>query len=600
MGNLSVCLCLHNNVTKLYTSITCKKHHSVMALQSTLFFLVVLSILSEALSFRNNSTCPTWMYRSDRECTCGSSLINIIICDNHTQEVSILDSFCLTSSGAGSDPQKAVVGSCLYGQNQELEAQWNGAPQYIEVNSNITKQDQDLCEPLNRQGKLCGTCKPNYFVSAYSYDMKCYQCNSSLFTSTLVYLTVAYLPLTIFLVIVMAFHISVASPRLHLVVLLCQVYTLPEILRVIIQNLRHNKALVFLKILASLYGVWNLDFFRTLLPPICLPLNTLQILALDYLIALYPLVLLLCFYLLVLAHDKGYRVVVRIWRPFLWCSARMRQQWNTRHSVIDAFSTFILLSYMRFLNTSIDLMIATSVFDVHGSNLGTFLYYNSTIAFMGRQHLPYATLAIIVLIVGSMFPLLLLLYPMKRFQKLLNKCKLNSPGLRAFMECFQGNYSDRTEGGRECRYFSAVYPTFRIAVSFIYAFTRTDAFFQFIGLFLVTVVIILQVAHPYKKAYSYYNKLDTVLLVSIVGFQCGYFIYELSWDWYQFCYNVCPTLGISVGVVFALVPLFYFSLLIWKKKQHLLKFCSTKRRRGYESINEAYIPQLTLPTEVSD
>ena len=163
----SVCVCIY--VAKLYTSITCKKHHSVMALQSTLFFLVVLGILSEALGFHNNSTCPTWMYRSEGECTCGSSLINIIVCDNHTQEVSILDSFCLTSSGAGSDLQKAVVGSCLYGQHQEPEAQWNGAPQYIEVNSNITKQDQDLCEPLNRPGKLCGTFKPNYFTLAYSY-----------------------------------------------------------------------------------------------------------------------------------------------------------------------------------------------------------------------------------------------------------------------------------------------------------------------------------------------------------------------------------------------------------------------------------------------
>ena len=35
------------------------------------------------------------------------------------------------------------------------------------------------------------------------------------------------------------------------------------------------------------YGIWNLDFFCTLLPPICLRITRLQALALDYLIAFF-------------------------------------------------------------------------------------------------------------------------------------------------------------------------------------------------------------------------------------------------------------------------------------------------------------------------
>ena len=44
------------------------------------------------------------------------------------------------------------------------------------------------------------------------------------------------------------------------------------------------------------------------------------------------------------------------------------------------------------------------------------------------------------------------------------------------MECFQGNYRDKSDGGWECRYFSAVYPVFWIGTSLTYALTRNDFF----------------------------------------------------------------------------------------------------------------------------
>ena len=62
-------------------------------------------------------------------------------------------------------------------------------------------------------------------------------------------------------------------------------------------------------------------------------------------------------------------LVVMLWRPFLWCTAKIRKQWNLRHSIIDAFATFLLLSYMKLLNTSVDLLITTKLHDVHGSKV---------------------------------------------------------------------------------------------------------------------------------------------------------------------------------------------------------------------------------------
>ena len=235
--------------------------------------LAVISLVSLS-SCTSNESCPTWLYRSaEGWCTCGSSLLNVILCSNETQQVSILSSFCLTSSGSDQDPDdRVVVGGCLYEQNH-LHKTDGGAGAYIRVNQNISKQDQELCGYLNREGQLCGICKPNHFVSVYSYDFKCHR---SLLSNVVMYLTVAYLPLTAFLVLVLAFHISVASPRLHMAVLLCQIYTLPEIQRVFTQNTRDTQTSVFINLMATLYGVWNLDFFRTFIPPICLPLNAMQ------------------------------------------------------------------------------------------------------------------------------------------------------------------------------------------------------------------------------------------------------------------------------------------------------------------------------------
>ena len=561
-----------------------------MATQATHMLLMAVALVSLS-SCSSNESCPTWLYLSgEGGCTCGSSLLGVILCSNETQEISILPSYCLTSWDSGSNPDKAVVGSCLYGQNHGKRTGSVGGI-YVSVNQNITEQDQELCGYLNREGRLCGLCKPNHFVPVYSYDFKCYKCHGNLAGNIVTYLTVAYVPLTVFLIVVMMFRISVTSPHLHVAVLFCQIYTLPEIQRVLIQNTRHTTFSIFLDIIGTVYGVWNLDFFRTFTLPICLPLNTMQVIALDYLLALYPLILLLCFYKLALAHDKGYKLALKLWRPFLWCSVKLRHTWNVKHSIIDAFATFLVLSYMKFLNTSIDLMIPTTVTDVHGSRLGYFFYYDATIEFMGSQHLPYAIIAMAVLLIGLLFPLMLLIYPMKWFQKLLNTLNLNSPGLRAFMECFQGNYRDRTDGGWECRYFSAVYPIFRIGVSLFYALTRNDLFFPIEVVMSVVVITSLQVVRPYKKQCRQYKTLDTLLLMSLIGFSAGIVMRERSVDWYQLCNEACPTIGMTISVAFGLAPLAYFVTLLWKKvKKPLLKFkdaCQRRKRQDYEELSVA-------------
>ena len=526
--------------------------------------VALLSQVPESTSsiIGDNRSCPTWLYQTEEgRCASGSSLLNVIFCNNISQQVSIHNSFCLTS--LDQDHNEAVVGRCLYIQSHQQYID----RVYIEVDKNISRQDQQFCGYLNREGRLCGHCQHNHSISAYSYDLKCYQCHRGLFSNIILYLVVAYVPLTIFLAIVVVLHVSVTSPRLNVAIMVCQAYSQPVGLRVLTQVTRKKGYFAFVQFFATVYGIWNLDFFRTLIPPIFLPLTTIQVIALDYLVAVYPLLLLVCVYVLVWAHDRGCRLVVRMWRPFLRCSARIRQQWNARHSIIDAFATFILLSYVKFISTSGDLIIPTKLYNIHGSRIGHFMYYDATVEFMGPQHMPYAILALAVLVLGVMFPLFLLLYPMNWFQVLLNKCHLNSPGLRIFMECFQGYYRDRSDGGWECRYFSAVYPSLRITGTIVYAATLTNIYFPLQVLIVTVVVLTTLLIRPYKKQFKLYNTIDIVFLLSVMVLSTSLTIPSFTFDWDE----LPPECGFVLGGIMSLVPLFYLVGLSFKE---IVRVCS--------------------------
>ena len=559
--------------------------------------VVGLSVLLFSVACAEN--CSTWLHPSgDGQCLCGPSLGTVVVCNNETQEVGVLSSFCLTSSGDGSNT--SVVGRCpMVLHNGERLLSPVGI--YDKVLPNISEQDQQTCGYFNCQGQLCGKCIHNHFVSAYSYDIKCHNCTSTLWSGVVKYLCIAYLPLTVFLCVVIVFRISVTSPALNAPVLLCQFFSLPFVLQYLLQYIHESKSLYYFKFLATLYGIWSLDFFRVVIPPICLPLNTLHIIALDYLVAVYPLFLLVCVYVLLTAHDRGCRLVVRLWRPFLWCTTRLRQHWNIRHSIIDAFATFLLLSYIKLLNTSCNLLMYTGTYNDRGLLVGYFLFYDETIKFMGSQHIPFAILAILVLLVGILFPLLLLLlYPMQWFQKCLNKCHLNSPGLQIFMECFQGFYRDRTDGGWECRYFAAVYPALRIAIYIIYGIIlSTINYVAFILLCLGVVVTVLLV-QPYKKRYAIYNKFDAVMIILVIVFMTCSLETIIITDTRQ----ITDSFGMIAAGVVAIAPLVYFTVKALQLLKHVLsknichghiyRDCNKMRRGDYEDLSATETPISTL------
>ena len=171
----------------------------------------------------------------------------------------------------------------------------------------------------------------------------------------------------------------------------------------------------------------------------------MQTLVLDYLIAFYPLFLLLITYSLASLYKRNCKVVVILWKPLRQVLRPLSHDLDIRTTLIESFSTLYLLSVVKIQSVSLDLLLPTTLYYSNGKKKGYYLYLAADVLYFGSHHFPYALLAIILLVLFVLVPItLLLLYPCRFFQRLLNVTNCNSQGLRTYMDVFQGHYKDGT------------------------------------------------------------------------------------------------------------------------------------------------------------
>ena len=306
----------------------------------------------------------------------------------------------------------------------------------------------------------------------------------------------------------------------------------------------------------SCLSIWNLDFFRDLYSPFCLhpSASTLQVLSLDYITAVYPLILIIITYTLVRLHYNNCRLVVWLWKPFISCFARCRRQWDIQNSLVDAFATFLLLSYVKFFSVSFVLLTPTIVWDSKGRIQDIALYYDGAVDYI--EHLPYVLLALTFLLVFTFLPILLLcLYPCRCFQRLLNRLNWHSQTLHYFMDTFQGCFKDGTDGSKDCRYFAALYLFVRIVVYL--GFMVTNIVFSTIiqNATLLLLIVLLSCFQPYKK--NICNKLDILFLAILC------IVINADWDLHDISiHTLAINISRSLIWLIAPVPLIYPVFLI--------------------------------------
>ena len=268
-----------------------------------------------------------------------------------------------------------------------------------------------------------------------------------------------------------------------------------------------------------LYGIWNLDLLRYLVPPFCVnsKLTTIHIIFLGYISAVYPLCLIIFTYLVVELHGHNFRPLVWLWRPFHRCFVRMRRGWDTKSDMVDVFTSFFLLSQGKFMYQSMQLLGCRYIRNMNDLPSRKVTLFDLDAYCFSNRHLPFAIIAIIIILVFVVLPsLVIVLYSTKACRSCLSKCRCNgSIGVmfNTFMEKFHGCYRDGLNGGSDMRIFSGLFLFLRIIVLTQYEMHHlfsigSPRFFEII-LFSSTAYLIA-LAKPYKK--RCHNTVNTLML----------------------------------------------------------------------------------------
>ena len=473
---------------------------------------------TESSSCTNNSLlCSTWSYCRNGTCKCLNIPNYILTCDSLGQIRSILKCNCITYN---ENTSTLEIGSCMYTCNHNKKNTFR----YLLLPSNMSEWNDILCGRFNRKGTLCGECKDGFYTPAYSYDLTCIKCNSNA-SNWLKFVLIAFLPLTIFYFVVVMFKINVHSTYLQGYVLYSQAVTIIFLARNLVMIYKQSS--LWLKYIiysmGTFYSIWNLDFFRFFSSDICLQTGSLATISLELVVAIYPVLLILITYGLILMYDRNVYVIVAAWKPFKAFFSLFERNWNFKSSLIDAFSTLFFLFSIKCINVCADFLIPVKIYRAFSPQHITTeyrLYYDASILYFGPEHLPYAILALAVFFIVGLLPtLLVLLYPFKFCQVLFvifpptwKVC------IHTFMDTIQGFYKDGTEPKtRDYRWFAGLILGARFIFIIIYGYTLTENFFTAVSVILVLFVIAFVIADPYNARYNHLSSYFVIFILFLAS-----------------------------------------------------------------------------------
>ena len=459
--------------------------------------------------------CPPWFITDSRSitgCTCYNSY-PAVKCGSDFPLLRY--GYCMTYSIS---TESTEYGPCPYITRYNTTTKVDNAF-YIRLPSNVSLLNEFMCGPLNREGSLCRKCKDGYGIALYSYTLECSKCWGHGYGWVLYYFLELF-PITVMYFVVVIFHIRAASSPLSALVFMSQivVYTirLNVALHMYIENEVTGFPYVALKVLLVLYGIWSLDFFRSVIPSFCVSnhIKTVHALALEYLVAFYPIFLILITYVCIKLHDNNFRPVVWLWKPFHRHFVHFRRRWDSTASIINAFTTFLLLSFSKILFVSCTLLYTfhTMYNDDHLSKF--VLYYDPTVEFHTQEYTLFAAIAGCVLVIFIICPtILIILYPTRLFRKCVSCCGFRRwHALHMFVESFQGQYKDGTNGTRDFRMVSASSLILRILILSLFlnrhrSSSRTS---QLQCAVCVCFTCFSAITRPYKL--NFVNNVDIVIL----------------------------------------------------------------------------------------
>ena len=547
---------------------------------------------------RINHGCPSWFIpinNSSDRCKCGEPIHRpgrVVLCDPNTNQTLVWITYCMDYN---KDKDEVFVGECPF-----INKKGKFQGMYVKFPQNVSELNPFLCSGLNRTGVMCSQCQQGLGTSIFSYSMQCLPCMSSGLGWTL-YVFLATFPTTILFLVVLIFQCRcITSGPMTFYIFACQLIVSALNTQPSLVNLLANGSPIsfILMVLLTICGIWNLDFFRYLIPPFCVSdqISPLHVVALEYVVAFYPLLLTIIVYICIQLHARDCQVIVCLCQVFCKCFSSCRQrwgrQWDPSASLIHTFAAFLLLSYSKILIISLQLLSYTRL---HFPTEGTIspprrVFHDPSLEWFGEKHLPFALPAIFILCIFVFLPaLFLLLYPMKIFQKCLGCCGRRLLALHAFADVLQGCYKNGTNGTRDCWYFAGLYLVLRIVIlPALYGGSIFGFYDEMVStVCLVTASLLFLLFRPYKNS-SWLNIWDSIAF-SLYAFVVFCIMYS------KFVASVPVQIIEMIGALPSVYAIIYviYRLVVWMKT---LQICKKKHRD--ELIPETEEPdRLTHPED---
>ena len=531
-------------------------------------FVPLLSFVNLEQTTAQQDVCPPWFIpdnKSSTGCSCRTSY-DEVVCGSHSALLKL--GFCMTYNYT---TETAEYGPCPYITHYKTVSA--GYVLYVQLPQNVSLLNEFMCGPLNREGELCGKCKDGYGIALYSYTLECSKCWGHSYGWVLYYFLELF-PITVMYFLVVIFHIRATSSPLSALVFMSQivVYTvrLNATLHMYIENEVTGFPHVLLKVLLVLCGIWSLDFFRSVIPTFCVSSNikTIHVLALEYLVAFYPIFLIIITYVCIKLHDNNFRPVVWLWKPFHQHFVHFRRRWDSKASIVNAFTTFLLLSFSKILFVCITLLHFGHIRIRYITMIGIkcALYYDPTVECHTLEYAIFTALALCVLVVFICCPIILLiLYPTRLFRKCVSCCGFRRwHALHMFVESFQGQYKDGTNGTRDFRMFSASFLILRLLILVAILTWHHNAWVSLLLGCLIFVVASYFYAtmRPYKSNLS--NNVDIWMLGLLTVLSLAFVIALTIYPWTQTSKYCVVAIILLIGVPH-MVLIFYICYVLAKK-----------------------------------
>ena len=426
----------------------------------------------------------------------------------------------------GKDPTGLRDGKLVMGllPNLYSEQYFKGAAFCLLPNS-YDELDEAVCGVINRTGPLCGRCKDGYSTAVNSYDYVCIRCDNTtnLVKNIFLFLIFAYVPCILLIIGIIFFNLKLTSSAVTGFILYAQMISI-EIFSVNTKNHSLFNTTNLRKSYLFVYGIFNLDSFADVMDPFCIGrnFNTLDVLCLEYTLAILPIMIILMIYLLTklktikclcCQRKKSISIRSSINFPILKKGRRRHQS----RPLLHALASFILLSFTKFSFITMRSLAMRRLFDENGIILNNArIVLAGHLSFTSREFLlPYGMLAILFMIVFVLLPPLFLLGIPQLIDRLLDKEAFShfrrmwpTLSIHAFLDAFQGYHKPNR------RIFVGLYFGFRLCIIAI-SVSSADYFIQFITqqVLLTIMIVLVAVFRPYKR--EVFNFVDTLLFLNL-------------------------------------------------------------------------------------